>query len=109
MPRELKDINVEIGARIKETRKAQKLTREQLAELSGYSANFIQEVERGRSGLSSESIRFFSMALKISADTLLFGNAPEGFEYIIPKLKTVPPEKLDHILRILEEAIECTR
>ena len=48
MPRELKTINVEIGARIKENRKAQKLTREQLAELSGYSTNFIQEVEIGR-------------------------------------------------------------
>lgn len=107
MPRELKNINVEIGARIKENRTAQKLTREQLAELSGYSANFIQEVERGRSGLSSESIRAFSVALKISADTLLFGETPEGFEYIIQKLKTVPPQKLDHVVRILEEAIEC--
>ena len=64
MPRELKTINVEIGARIKENRKAQKLTREQLAELSGYSTNFIQEVERGRSGLSSESIRAFPWRLK---------------------------------------------
>ena len=56
MPRALKNINLEVGARIKRQRLAQKLTREQLASLSGYSANFIQEVERGRSGLSSESI-----------------------------------------------------
>ena len=63
MPRTLKDINIEVGARIKEKRLAQKLTREDLARLSGYTANFIQEVERGRSGLSSESIRALSMAL----------------------------------------------
>ena len=68
MPRELKNINIEIGARIKQQRINQSLTREQLADLSGYSANFIQEVERGRSGLSSESMRAFSIALKISAD-----------------------------------------
>ena len=44
MPRTLKDINIEVGTRIKETRLAQKLTREDLAQLSGYTANFIQEV-----------------------------------------------------------------
>ena len=60
MLRTLKDINIEVGARIKEKRVAQKLTREELAQLSGYTANFIQEVERGRSGLSSESIRALS-------------------------------------------------
>lgn len=107
MSREVKTINVEIGARIKEIRKAQKLTREQLAELSGYSANFIQEVERGRSGLSSESIRAFSAALRVSADTLLFGEASAEFAYIVQRLKTVPPQKLDYIIRIVEEAIKC--
>lgn len=71
MARPLKDINIEIGARIKQHRKMQNLSREGLAELSGYSSNFIQEVERGRSGLSSESIRALSVALKTSADSLI--------------------------------------
>lgn len=106
MPRPKKDINVEIGARIKQLRNARKLSRENLAELSGYSANFIQEVERGRSGLSSESIRAFSVALKTSADNLLFGDRTEDFSYILEKLKTVPTEKRDHIIRIIEEAID---
>ena len=104
MPRTLKDINIEVGARIKEKRLAQKLTREDLARLSGYTANFIQEVERGRSGLSSES-----MALKVSADTLLFGEAPEEFAHIAQRLKSVPPQKRKHILRIIEEAIACSQ
>ena len=102
MPRTLKDINIEVGARIKEKRLAQKLTREDLARLSGYTANFIQEVERGRSGLSSESIRALSMALKVSADSLLFGDAPEEFFYISQKLKAVPPQKpLFHALFLI--------
>lgn len=109
MAREIKEINVEIGRRIKEIRRAQGLTREELAALSGYSANFIQEVERGRSGLSSESIRAFSTALKISADSLLFGCEPTGFEHILRELKTVPPEKLKHIIKIIEESIECAK
>lgn len=85
------------------------MTREDLAKLSGYSANFIQEVERGRSGLSSESIRAFAVALNLSTDALLFGRAPDSFEYVVQKLKTVPAEKMPHILRIIDEAIECTR
>ena len=108
MPRQLKAVNVEIGARIKAERTRQRLTREDLAKLSGYSANFIQEVERGRSGLSSESICAFSLALKLSADTLLFGAPPAGFEYLIQRLKTVPPEKITHIIKIIDEAVECT-
>ena len=83
MPRTLKDINIEVGARIKE--------------------------ERGRSGLSSESIRALSMALKVSADTLLFGEAPEEFAHIAQRLKSVPPQKRKHILRIIEEAIACSQ
>jgi len=105
----LKDINVEVGARVKEKRLAQKLTREDLAHLSGYTANFIQEVERGRSGLSSESIRALSVALKVSADSLLFGEAPEEFAHISQRLQSVPPEKREHIIRIVEEAIACSQ
>lgn len=66
MPRTAKNVNIEVGQRIKQQRTAQGLTREQLARVTGYSANFIQEVERGRSGLSSESMRAFSTALKVS-------------------------------------------
>lgn len=109
MPRPMKDINIEVGARVKEKRLALKLTREELAKLSGYTANFIQEVERGRSGLSSESIRALSLALQVSTDTLLFGDAPEEYAYVVQKLKTVPPEKRAHVVRILEEAVQCTK
>ena len=105
MPRTLKDINVEVGARIKEKRLARKLTREDLARLSGYTANFIFNC----SGLSSESIRALSMALKVSADSLLFGDVPEEFAYISQQLKSVPPQKRKHIIRIIEEVIQCTK
>lgn len=109
MPRKQKDINIEIGARVKEKRLARKLTRDQLAEMSGYTANFIQEVERGRSGLSSESIRALSLALQVSADTLLFGDTPEEFAFVAQKLKSVPLQKRASILRIIEEAVKCAQ
>lgn len=107
MPRSQKSINIEVGNRIKAQRAIQGLTREQLAQLTGYSASFIQEVERGRSGLSSESIRTFSTALKISSDSLLFGRVSESFEYLFPKLNAVPQDKQKYIIKILEAAIDC--
>ena len=49
------------------------------------------------------------MALKVSADSLLFGDASEEFAYIAQKLKEVPPQKREHIIRMIEEAIACTQ
>ena len=109
MPRSLKDINIEIGTRIKQLRQDLKLTRDELALRVGYSANFIQEVERGRSGLSSESIRALSVALKTSADALIFGDVTEDFSFIARLLATVPADKQKHIIRIIEEAVECAQ
>ena len=43
MPRTAKNVNIEVGQRIKQQRTAQGLTREQLARVTGYSANFIQD------------------------------------------------------------------
>jgi len=107
--KQVKTINAEIGARIKQHRLSQKMTRDELARLSGYSANFVQEVELGRSGLSSESIKAFSVALHVSTDDLLFGNTLDGFGHLLEKLKSVPVEKRKHIFKIIDEAIECTK
>lgn len=109
MARNIKDINVEIGARVKQLRMDRKLTREGLAELSSYTSNFIQEVERGRSGLSSESIRAFAVALGVSTDMILFGEANEEFAFVVEKLKAVPADKLPHVLAIINEAVECAK
>nr|WP_325204292.1 helix-turn-helix transcriptional regulator [uncultured Oscillibacter sp.] len=109
MPRSLKNVNIEVGARIKQLRQDLKLTRDELALRVGYSANFIQEVERGRSGLSSESIRAFSTALNTSADALLFGGVGSECDFIARKLLSVPAEKRQHIMKILDAAIECTK
>lgn len=109
MPRSPKTINIEVGARIKQRREELKLTRDKVAEATGYSPSFILEVERGRSGLSSESIRIFSTALQVSADYLLFGHDSQRLNYLLGKLDNVPEDKLPHIVSIIEEAIECTK
>ncbi len=109
MSRTVKTINVEVGARIKQARLALKLTRDQLAAKAGYSANFVNEVERGKCGLSSESIKAFSLALGVSADALLFGSESPQFNFFQRQLSTVPPEKLERVLSIINDVIECSK
>jgi transcriptional regulator with XRE-family HTH domain len=109
MPREKKSVNIQVGQRIKARRTELHLNREELAQRTGYSSNLIQEVERGRSGLSSESLCAFSTALNVSADALLFGDSLRGLEFLQRKLDTVPPAKLDHVLKIIDEAIACAQ
>lgn len=106
--RQRKSINVEIGARIKEQRKAQGLTRDGLSTLTGYSVSFLQEIERGRSGLSSESMKRISAALNVSADFLLNGVlTPEAMtDSIAKKLKGLDSEKLSYLEQMIDIFIE---
>ena len=102
--RQRKTINVEIGARIKEQRKAQGLTREGLSTLTGYSVSFLQEIERGRSGLSSESMKRISQALNVSADFLLNGvSTPNALaDSIAKKLDDLDHEKLLYLEQMID-------
>lgn len=109
MGRASKTINIEVGTRVKQERAKLGLTRDELAKKVGYSANFINEVERGRCGLSSESIKAFSSALGVTTDTLLFGTESTQFSFIQRQLSTVPPEKLGRVLSIINDVIECSK
>ena len=102
--RQRKTINVEIGSRIKEQRKAQGLTREGLSALTGYSVSFLQEIERGRSGLSSESMKRVSDALNVSADFLLNGvSSPKSLaDSVAKKLDGLDCEKLLYLEQMID-------
>ena len=106
--RQRKSINVEIGARIKAQRKALGLTRQGFSELADYSVSFIQEIERGRSGLSSESMLRISAALGVTADFLLSGVSAPGVAAgrIAEKLERLAPEKLTHLEKLIDIFIE---
>ena len=66
-----KEINIEIGSRIREQREALSLTREQLAEAADISAPFLADVELGRKGISPLTIQKLCNALHVSADYLI--------------------------------------
>ena len=70
--REKKEINVEIGERVKLSREQAKLTQEQLAERIEVSTQYISDLERGVVGISIPTLRRLCISLGISSDQILF-------------------------------------
>lgn len=64
-----------MGQRIKQTRKERKILQSQLATRCGRSASFIGHVERGSRKPSIETLVTLSLALDISLDYLILGDA----------------------------------
>lgn len=72
-----KDIYAVIRKNIKENRKSQKMTSEELAELVGLSHDFIRQIESGRYNFSVETFYKISVALNVSMDKLSGGSERE--------------------------------
>ena len=72
-----KDINVEIGARIKEKRKNLKYTRETLAELVDISPQFLANLESGKKGMSFITLKKLCQCLGVSCDYIILGKTPD--------------------------------
>ena len=63
-----------IGLRIKNCRRLNKLTQENLAELVDVSPHYIYEIEKGMKMMSLATLEKISVQLNISTDYLLFGD-----------------------------------
>lgn len=68
-----KEINIEMGTRIRATRKQVGLTSERLAELLGISNQFLCDVERGKKSLSYTNMKKLCNTLSVSADYIIMG------------------------------------
>ena len=97
--------NVEIGLRIQESRKEQKMTREELAEKAEISTKFLYEVESGKKGLSAESVCKISKALSISSDYLLTGEGKNKYSKF-DKLSQKQIKRLEKIIKLMYEFCE---
>ncbi|CAN4043204.1 hypothetical protein BBBGCB_BBBGCB_11455, partial [Dysosmobacter welbionis] len=68
-----KQLNVEIGGRIRKTREALGYSREALAEKADLATSFIGTIELGTGSFTAESLIKLCHALGTSADYILFG------------------------------------
>ena len=70
--------HLELGERIQKLRKANNLTRDQLASKAGLSSKFLYEIERGKKGLSVESLIKIADALSCSYREILVSELEEN-------------------------------
>lgn len=76
--RDKKQINIEIGERIKKSREQIKMTQEKLAEKVNVSPQYISDLERGVVGVSIPTLKSICIVLGVTSDSLLFGNIQEN-------------------------------
>lgn len=96
----------EIGKNIQSVRTQKKMSRERLAELSGLSANFIGNIERGEKAVSLESFVKIANALEVSADILLGSVIRNGYKaktsLLCEQINALPAEKRKLAHELLE-------
>ncbi|MEW6623744.1 MAG: XRE family transcriptional regulator [Bacillota bacterium] len=78
---ELEKISVEIGKKIKESRKAQGMTLQQLGEKANFSISFLSQLERGQTSVTINTLKNIATALDI--DLASFFNFSEKHQGII--------------------------
>lgn len=68
--------NIEVGARIENTRKKRGFTREQLAEYADISVTFLSDIEKGRKSMTINTLRRIAAALNVTTDYIVNGSEP---------------------------------
>ena len=69
-----KDINIQIGQRVRTARENAHLSRDELAEKLNISTLFLGYIECGQKGMSLTTLKNISQYLGVSTDYLLLGN-----------------------------------
>ena len=68
-----KDLMLQIGKRLRRQREKMNLIREEFAEKTGISPQFLAEIENGKKGMSAETLYKICNHFNLSADYLLMG------------------------------------
>lgn len=103
-----KELNIEIGDRIRQAREAAGLTQDKLSELIGVSPQYISDLERGIVGTSLYTFKKICKALCVSSDKLLFDNDAEN-SVISPaaeRVNHIPDEYKPQMEKMINAALE---
>lgn len=110
-----KEMNVEMGLRIKEKRKNLKYTREVLSELVDISPQFLADIECGKKGMSFSTLKKLCQCLGVSCDYIILGKKQDAGHDRINELISSVDEKyipaieqmLGNILQIIAVSQKC--
>lgn len=97
-----KQINIEIGERIKTAREAARLTQEVFSEKIEVSPQFVSDLERGVVGISLQTLKKACVILGVSSDELLFGTRRENRAMVLEELcRNLTEDQFLHLLTII--------
>ena len=97
-----KQLNVEIGGRIRKCRETLGYSREALAEKAELASSVIGTIELGSGSFTAESLIKLCRALGTSADYILFGIEEQGnLTAINAMLSGLSPEYIPHVEELL--------
>jgi transcriptional regulator with XRE-family HTH domain len=107
--KEKKNINIEIGGRIKKAREAAGLTQERFAELIQLGTKNVSAIERGVVGISLTTVQRICQVLSISSDMLFFDNIEMNNEVqvLTERLDHLSPEQFEIAKGILNKLFEA--
>lgn len=108
--RQKKEINVIIGANIKQIREKHRLTQEQLSEMMGIGVKSLSAIERGVVGISLTQLKNVCEMLGESSDALIFGNSDNvDARDMTQRLERLTPEQYHIADSIMTKLLEAFR
>ena len=103
-----KEINIQIGERIKQSREDSGLTQEQLAEAIEVSPQYISDLERGVVGISIPTLKRLCTQLSVSSDRILFDQKTERFSAAIgEKCRSLSDSQFRMVLDIIDRFLSA--
>ena len=97
-----KEINIQIGERIKEARESSGRTQEQLAEAIEVSPQYFSDLERGVVGISIPTLKRLCTSLAVSSDQILFDRKTEQYAAAIgEKCRSLSDGQFHLVLEII--------
>jgi len=98
-----------VGARIREERRKQNLTQEQLADKVSVTYSYIGQVERGQRGISLETLINVSNCLGVTVDYLLANYIDNEDEYLrqlwVRLVKNRSEKEQDMIINVVKAIV----
>ena len=97
-----------LGMRIRQTRELLSLSREKFSEKCGISSSFLADIERGKKGLSSETLYKICTGANISPTYIILGtDTSSDVSAVVELLNQLDSKHIDSAVGILREFIKA--
>ena len=103
-----KEFNIVVGMRIRQTRELLSLSREKFSEKCGISTSFLADIERGKKGLSVETLHKICIGANISPAYIILGtDTSNDVSAITELLSRLEPKHIDSAVEVLKAFVKA--